>query len=66
MPLPKRPAPYILALLVAVLAVLTLWMLRAVTSPELSQAVRQRNAQKNSVPVQQTGSGLPKAGDGVK
>jgi hypothetical protein len=53
MQLPKRPAPYILVLLMAVLAALTLWMLRAVTAPEVRQAALQRNAAKSGQPPSQ-------------
>jgi len=42
MPLPQRPGPYILTLLVLVLAVLVAWMFKAVNSPEIARALQQK------------------------
>ena len=42
MPLPQRPGPYILTLLVIVLAVLVAWMFQAVNSPEIDRALEQK------------------------
>jgi len=50
MPLPQRPATYILLLLVTVLAALTLWLFRTVTAPELRQAIRQKQAESSQMP----------------
>ncbi|MEN3942766.1 hypothetical protein WJU23_15810 [Prosthecobacter sp. SYSU 5D2] len=38
--LPKRPGPYILALLLIVLGILTTWMLRVLTDPALQKAAQ--------------------------
>lgn len=54
--LPKRPAPYILALLVILLGVLALWMFRAVTSPAILQAAGQK---KGAASVRQPEPGAP-------
>jgi len=42
--LPKRSAPYIIILLLAVLLAITLWIHMAVNSPEVRQAVREKKA----------------------
>jgi len=44
MPLPKRAAPYIVSLLLIVLAILAAWMFRAVSSPELQKAIREKRS----------------------
>lgn len=41
--LPKRPGPYIVLLLLAVLVIIVAWMFRVVTSPEIREAARERN-----------------------
>lgn len=40
--LPKRPGPYILTLLLAVLAILTVWMVKVLDDPAIRQAVRKK------------------------
>lgn len=40
--LPKRPGPYVVLLLLAVLVIIVGWMFRVVTSPEIREAVRER------------------------
>jgi hypothetical protein len=42
--LPKRPGPYLVLLLLAVLVIIVTWMFRVVTSPEIREAVRERKA----------------------
>jgi cbb3-type cytochrome oxidase subunit 3 len=46
MPPSKRPATYILMLLLALLLVLVAWMFHALSSPELQQAARAKAAIK--------------------
>jgi len=46
MPLPKRASPYILILLLILLLVLVSWMFKALTSPELAKAVREKAAKR--------------------
>lgn len=40
--LPKRPGPYIAALLLIVLVILAAWLHHTVTSPELREALRRQ------------------------
>jgi hypothetical protein len=40
--LPKRPGPYLVALLLAVLIILAAWMYSAVTSPKVRRAAVER------------------------
>ncbi|MCB1225180.1 MAG: hypothetical protein KDK99_05150 [Verrucomicrobiales bacterium] len=40
--LPKRPLPYITALLLLILIIMAVWMLRAVTSPEIRRAIEEK------------------------
>ena len=48
MPLPKRPGPYILTLLLIILAVVTAWMFKAVDSPEIQQALKAKSPQSSA------------------
>lgn len=45
--LPKRPAPYILGLLLVILLILTVWLFKAVTSPDLRDAAKREAARKS-------------------
>lgn len=45
--LPKRPAPYILGLLLVILLILTVWLFKAVTSPDLRDAVKREAVRKS-------------------
>ena len=46
MPLPRRPAPYILGLLILLLMVIVAWIYQAVTSPEIREAVRKKKVEQ--------------------
>lgn len=46
--LPKRPGPYIAALLLAVMLILTVWMAQALHSPALRRALEENAARKAS------------------
>lgn len=48
MPLPKRPGPYILTLLLIILTVVTAWMFKAVDSPEIQQALKAKSQKASS------------------
>lgn len=48
MPLPQRPGPYLLTLLLIVLVVITAWMFKAVDSPEIQQALKAKSALSSS------------------
>ena len=41
-PLPKRPGPYIVAVLVIVLFILAAWLDYALNSPEVQEAIRKQ------------------------
>lgn len=59
MPLPKRPAPYVLGLLVLLLMVLTAWLFRAVTSPQLLEAVKRQAAGRDGAGGESRGDRSP-------
>ena len=40
--LPKRPGPYVVVLLLAIILVLTLWMLKVLNDPSIREAVREK------------------------
>ena len=46
--LPKRPAPYIAALLLVVMLILTVWMAQALNSPALRRALEEKTARESS------------------
>lgn len=58
MPLPKRPAPYLLTLLLLILVVLAAWMFHVLTSPEVQKAVAQKKSERPA-PVADNGAPLP-------
>lgn len=51
--LPKRPGPYIMALLLIVLVILVAWLDHALHSPELQEALRRQK------PSQAPGAAAP-------
>lgn len=48
--LPQRPGPYILALLLAVLAILTVWMVKVLEDPSIREAVRKKGSHSGTQP----------------
>lgn len=48
--LPKRPGPYVIFVLLAVLGTLVFWLFSALSSPELRRAVEQKKAAPHSAP----------------
>lgn len=50
--LPKRPGPYVLTLLLIVLAVVVAWMFSALSSPELVEAVSRKNKSSSPQPAE--------------
>lgn len=55
--LPKRPGPYVVVLLLAVILVLTLWMLKVLNDPAIREAVREK--QKTTLPPAVPAASIP-------
>jgi hypothetical protein len=49
-PLPKRPGPYIAAVLVIVLFILAAWLDYALNSPEVQEAIRKQKQKASLQP----------------
>lgn len=57
--LPKRPGPYIIVVLLAVLGTLVFWMFSALSSPEVRRAAGQKKAAPSSPRPPEPGTPLP-------
>lgn len=57
MPLPKRPGPYLLTLLLIILAVITAWMFKVLAAPEIKQALQKKA--KAAAKPSEAGSAVP-------
>ena len=52
--LPQRPGPYLIALLLIILGVLSFWMLKVLNDPAIQQAVQKNKSPTSSLPPQPT------------
>ena len=48
MPLPKRPGPYIIVLLLTLMFVLVAWLMHVLESPEIREAVQRKSAREKT------------------